>query len=204
MYRSETIINVCICICISKSRMLIGTRLLTLWPITSQMCSIEFKSVDRDGHGSTFIRLAWRRALVKRAVFEGAPSCINLVLPLFCRWDMPTGVRISFEYLKAFRLPLTTTHCVFIIFVTFKITPRMIKMLYLHILRADSTENSNAFCKLIVLDNYTISRESKKSVLRYIENITGSVGNFDKCTTQMLQAFAFIILKHRAVYDILK
>ena len=36
---------------------------------------------------------------------------------------MKTGVRISFEYLKAFRLPLTTTHCVFIIFATFKITP---------------------------------------------------------------------------------
>ena len=57
----------------------------------------------------------------------------------------------------------------------------MIKMLYLHILLADSTENWNIFCKLIVLDNYKISKESKKSVLRYIENITGSVGNFVKC-----------------------
>ena len=28
--------------------------------------------------------------------------------PLFCRWGMQTGVRISFEYLKAFRLPFTT------------------------------------------------------------------------------------------------
>ena len=145
------------------------------------MCSIKFKSGDRNDHGSTFIRLAWKRALVKRAVCEGAPSCIKFILPLFCRWDMQTGVRISFEYLKAFRLPLTTTHCVFIIFVTFKITPRMIKMLYLHILRADSTENLNAFCKLIVLDNYKISRKSNKSVLRYIENITGSIGNFVKC-----------------------
>ena len=54
-------------------------------------------------------------------------------------------------------------------------------MLYLHILQADSTENCNAFCKLIVLDNYKISKKSKKSVLRYIENITGSVGNFVKC-----------------------
>ena len=57
----------------------------------------------------------------------------------------------------------------------------MIKMLYLHILPADSTENWNAFSKLIVLDNHTISKISKTSVLRYIENITGSVGNFVKC-----------------------
>ena len=51
-----------------------------------------------------------------RAVCEGALSSINLILPLLCR----TGVRISFEYLKAFRLPLTTTHCVFIIFCDFQ------------------------------------------------------------------------------------
>ena len=67
-------------------------------------------------------------------------------------------------------------------FATFKITPRMIKMLYLHILQVDSTENWNSFSELIVLDNYKISKKSKKSVLRYIENITGSVGNFVKCT----------------------
>ena len=105
---------------LSKSRMLSGTRLLTLWPITSKMCSIGVQSGDRDGHGRTFIWLAWRRALVARAVCEGAPSCINLILPLFCRWGMQTGVRISFEYLKAFRLPLTTTHFVFIIFCDFQ------------------------------------------------------------------------------------
>ena len=118
---------------------------------------------------------------MKRAVCESAPSCINFILSLFCRWGMQTGVRISFEYLKAFRLPFTTTHCFLSFFVTFKITPRMIKMLYLHIFQADSTENWNAFCKLIVLDNYKISKKSKTSVLRYIENITGSVGNFVKC-----------------------
>ena len=94
--------------------MLSGTRLLT------QMCSIGFKSGYRDGHGRTFIRLAWKRALVARAVCEGAPSCFNLILSLFCRWGMQTGVRISFEYLKAFRFPLTTTHCVFIIFWDFQ------------------------------------------------------------------------------------
>ena len=116
-----------------------------------------------------------------RAVCEGASSCIDLILPLFCRWGMQTGVSISFEYLNASRLPLTTTHCVLIIFATFKITPRMIKMLYLHILQADSTENWNAFRKLLVLDNYKISKKSKTSVLRYVENITGSVGNFVKC-----------------------
>ena len=53
-----------------------------------------------------------------RAVCEGTPSCINLILPLFCRWGMQTGMRISFEYLS--RLPLTTTHCVFIIFCDFQ------------------------------------------------------------------------------------
>ena len=57
---------------------------------------------------------------MKRAVCESAPSCINFILPLFCRWGMQTGVRISFEYLKAFRLPLTTTHCVFIHFCDFQ------------------------------------------------------------------------------------
>ena len=149
------------------------------------MCSIGFKWGYRDGHGNTFNPIGMRKALVKRAVCEGAPSCINFILPLFCRWGMQTGVRISFEYLKAFRLPLTTTHCVFIIFVTFfvtfKITPRMIKMLYLHILQVDSTENWKAFCKMIVLDSYKISKKFKKSLFRYIENITGSVGNFVKC-----------------------
>ena len=57
----------------------------------------------------------------------------------------------------------------------------MIIMLYLHILQADSTENWNAFCKLIVLDNHKISKKFKTSILKYIENITGSVGNFVKC-----------------------
>ena len=119
-----------------------------------------------------------------RAVCEGAPSCINLILPLFCRWGMQTGVNISFEYLVTSRhsgYPLPSHIVLFIIFATFKITPRMIKMLHLHILQADSTENWNAFCRLIVLDNHKISKKSKTSFLRYIENITGSVGNFVKC-----------------------
>ena len=47
-----------------------------------------------------------------RAVCEGAPSCINCILPLFCRWGMQTGVRISSEYLKAFRVtPYHHTLC---------------------------------------------------------------------------------------------
>ena len=75
----------------------------------------------------------------------------------------------------------------------------MIKMLYLHILHADSTENWNSFCKLIVLDNYKTSKKSKKSVLRYIENITGSVGNFVKC---MLHKF--YIEKHYENINILQ
>ena len=62
----------------------------------------------------------------------------------------------------------------------------MIKMLYLHILQADSTKNWKAFCKLIVLDNFKDSKKSKMSVLRYIENNTGSVENFVKCICKML------------------
>ena len=156
--------------------MLSGARLLTLWQITSQMCSFGFKSGVRlrMAMAVRFFRLAWRRVFVARAVCGGAPSCINLILLFFCRWGMQTGVRILSEYLKACRLPLTTTHCIFIIFCDLKITPRMIKMLYLHILRADSTENKKAFCKLIVRDNYKISKKSKTSVFRYIENISGT------------------------------
>ena len=55
-----------------------------------------------------------------RAVCGGAPSCINLILLLFCRWGTQTGVRISSEYLKTFRLPLNTTYCVFIILCDFQ------------------------------------------------------------------------------------
>ena len=33
----------------------------------------------------------------------------------------------------------------------------------------------------MVLDNYKISKKAKMSVLRYIEKISGSVGNFVKC-----------------------
>ena len=78
----------------------------------------------------------------------------------------------------------------------------MIKMLYLHILLADSTENLKAFCKLIFLDNYKISKKSKKSVLRYIENITGSVGNFVKCIANAKKSCyikqQFTVLKARS------
>ena len=55
-----------------------------------------------------------------RAVCEGASSCVNLILLLFYRWGKQTGVRISFEYLNAFRLPLTTEHYVVIIFCDFQ------------------------------------------------------------------------------------
>ena len=72
----------------------------------------------------------------------------------------------------------------------------MIKMLYLHILQADSTENWNAFCKLIVLDSYKISKKSKKSVLRYIENITGSVENFVKHKWPRYQVSVYRTIDH--------
>ena len=68
----------------------------------------------------------------------------------------------------------------------------MIKMLYLHILLTDFTNNLNAFCKLIVLDNFKISKNSKKSVLRYIENITGSVGNFVLSVQSADKIFVFL------------
>ena len=55
-----------------------------------------------------------------RAVCEGASSCIYLILLLFCRWGMQTGVIILFEYLNAFRLPLTTTHYDFVILCDFQ------------------------------------------------------------------------------------
>ena len=67
----------------------------------------------------------------------------------------------------------------------------MIKMLYLHILLTDFTDNWNAFCKLIVLD-FKISKNSKKSVLRYIENITGSVGNFVLSVQSADKIFVFL------------
>ena len=76
----------------------------------------------------------------------------------------------------------------------------MIKLLYLHILQADSTENWNAFCKLIDLDNYKISKKSKKSVLRYIENITGSVGNFVKCMCHLVSNFCPLFVLHLCLY----
>ena len=108
--------------------------------------------------------------------------CRALISSFHCfMWGMQTGVRISFEYLKAFRLPLSPKIVFLSFFATFKITPRVIKMLYLHILQADSTGNWNAFCKLIVLNNYKIIKKSRRSVLRYIEGITGSVGSFVGC-----------------------
>ena len=98
---------------------------------------------------------------------------------------IPQGIQVT---------PYHHTLCFYHFFATFKITPRMIKMLYLHIMQADSTENQNAFCKLIVLDNYKISKKSKKSVLRYIENITGSVGNFVKCILERHKLISILII----------
>ena len=70
----------------------------------------------------------------------------------------------------------------------------MIKMLYLHILQADSTENWNVFCKLIVLDNHKISKKSKTPVWKYIEKITGSVGNFVKCIMDIFNSLLSLSL----------
>ena len=146
------------------------------------MCSIGYKSGDRDGHerrlsGWPGEELLWHGLYVKvlrRALISSFYCFVDGVCRLEREFRLNTSVHSGY--------PLQP-HIMFLsFFATFKIAPRMIKMLYLHILRADSTLNWNAFCKLIVHGNYKISKKSEKSVLRYIENITGSVGNFVKCT----------------------
>ena len=81
----------------------------------------------------------------------------------------------------------------------------MIKMLYLNILLADSTENQNTF----VLDNYKRSKKFKQSALRLAENITRSVRNFVKCMyvakrstviTQMRCTFVFTYAKKKVFF----
>ena len=66
-------------------------------------------------------------------------------------------------------------------FATFDFTLLINKMLYLKILKSDSTPNWNAFWKIIVQDKCQVSKNFRQSFLRYIENTTGSVGNFAKC-----------------------
>ena len=54
-------------------------------------------------------------------------------------------------------------------------------MLYLKNQKSDSTQNWNAFWKIIVQDKFQVSKNFKQSFLRYIENTTGSFRNFAKC-----------------------
>ena len=68
----------------------------------------------------------------------------------------------------------------FFIFATFDLTLLINKMLYLKKLKSDSTQNWNAFWKIIVQDKCQVSKNFKQSFLRYIENTTGSVRNFAK------------------------
>ena len=76
--------------------------------------------------------------------------------------------------------------CVFLLFssffATFDFTLLINKMLYLKKIKSDSTQNWNAFWKIIVQDKCQVSKNFKQSFLRYIENTTGSVRNFAKCT----------------------
>ena len=65
---------------------------------------------------------------------------------------------------------------------TFDLTLLINKMLYLKNERSDSTQNWDAFLKIIVQDKCQVSKNFKRSFLRYIENTTGSVRNFAKCT----------------------
>ena len=58
---------------------------------------------------------------------------------------------------------------------TFDFTLLINKMLYLNNLKSDSTQNWNAFWKIIVQDKCQVSKNFKQSFLRYIENTTGSV-----------------------------
>ena len=76
--------------------------------------------------------------------------------------------------------------CVFLFFfssffATFDFTLLLSKMLYLKNEKSDSTQNWNAFWKIIVQDKCLVSKNFKQSFLRYIENTTGSVRNFAKC-----------------------
>ena len=57
----------------------------------------------------------------------------------------------------------------------------MIKLLYLEISYSDSIGNRDALLKINVPDKCKFSKKYEQSVLRYIKNITGSVGNFVKC-----------------------
>ena len=46
--------------------------------------------------------------------------------------------------------------------------------------KSDSTQNWNAFWKIIVQDKCQVSKNFKQSFLRYIEKTTGGVRNFAK------------------------
>ena len=47
--------------------------------------------------------------------------------------------------------------------------------------KQNSTQNWNAFWKIIVQNKCQVSKNFKQSFLKYIENTTGSVRNFAKC-----------------------
>ena len=66
-------------------------------------------------------------------------------------------------------------------FATFDFTLLINTIIYLKNYKSDSTQNWNAFWKIIVQDKCQVSKNFKKSFLRYIENTTGSVRNFAKC-----------------------
>ena len=70
---------------------------------------------------------------------------------------------------------------------TFDFTLLVNKMLYLKNLKSDSIQNWNAFWKIIDKDKCLVSKNFKKSFLRYIENATGSVRNFAKCILNSYQ-----------------
>ena len=74
-------------------------------------------------------------------------------------------------------------------FATFDFTLLVNKMLYLKNLKSDSIQNWNAFWKIIVKDKCLVSKNFKKSFLRYIENATGSIRNFAKCIYDICLVF---------------
>ena len=53
--------------------------LLISRPITSQICSKGVRSGEQDGYGRRFTLLACKSAIVVRAEWQGAPSCIRRI-----------------------------------------------------------------------------------------------------------------------------
>ena len=85
-------------------------RRAILLDIMSHTCSMGFKSGDRAGHSITSIVSSRRYCLVTLAVCGCALSCIRIKSwPIAPAKGLTMGWTMSFTYLIAVRLPLSTT-----------------------------------------------------------------------------------------------